>query len=197
MQTHSLSTQRGQHSPGRCCILWLAGHAVFFCGHICMAHRTCPCWHEHVLHGPNSHDSPSYLGEREPHYTCSLKQILRCSGTWYCRVWLMSSYVSEEIGAYFFRFSLHIIQYFYMKTKVLRSLKITVISIRIHCAAVQKTVCLMDRAGLCPWDNRVKANNGAPPPPIHKNVQKMRSFAILWQQRVYWTNGRYIARLDV
>lgn len=24
-----------------------------------MAHRTCPCWHTHVLHGPNSHDSPS------------------------------------------------------------------------------------------------------------------------------------------
>jgi hypothetical protein len=36
-----------------------------------------------------------------------------------------------------------------------------------------------------------------PPPPIHKNFQKMRIFAILWQQRVYWTNGGYIARLDV
>ena len=43
-----------------------------------MAHRTCPCWQTHVLHGPNSHDSPSYLGEREPHYTYSPKQRLRC-----------------------------------------------------------------------------------------------------------------------
>jgi hypothetical protein len=28
------------------------------------------------------------------------------------------------------------------------------------------------RAGLCPWDNRGKANSCRPPPPIRKNLQK-------------------------
>jgi hypothetical protein len=56
---------------------------MFFCGHICMAHRTCPWWQTHVWHGPNSHDSPSYLGEREPHYTYSPYQRLICSGIWW------------------------------------------------------------------------------------------------------------------
>jgi hypothetical protein len=34
-------------------------------------------------------------------------------------------------------------------------------------------------------------------PNTYKFELKMRIFAILWQQRVYWTNGVYIARLDV
>jgi hypothetical protein len=45
-----------------------------------------------------------------------------------------------------------------------------------------------------------KSEQLAPPPPpkyIKICKKKMRSFAILWQQRVYWTNGGYIARLDV
>jgi hypothetical protein len=57
------------------------------------------------------------------------------------------------------------------------------------------------RAGLSPWDNRGKANSWRrhpPPSPRHiKICQKKRSFAVLWQQRVYWTNGAYIARLEV
>jgi hypothetical protein len=58
---------------------------------------------------------------------------------------------------------------------------------------------LLGRAGLCPWDNRGKVNSWRPPPPsIHKNLEKKSEvLQILWQQRVYWTNGGYIARLDV
>jgi hypothetical protein len=31
---------------------------------------------------------------------------------------------------------------------------------------------LTPRVGLCPWDNRGKANSWRPPSPIHKNLQK-------------------------
>jgi hypothetical protein len=34
-------------------------------------------------------------------------------------------------------------------------------------------------------------------PPYIKICKKKRRFARLWQQRVYWTNGGYIVRLDV
>jgi hypothetical protein len=30
------------------------------------------------------------------------------------------------------------------------------------------------RAGLCPWDNRGKANSWRPPPTINKNLQKKK-----------------------
>jgi hypothetical protein len=35
-----------------------------------------------------------------------------------------------------------------------------------------------DTAGLCPWDNRGKANSWRPPAPLHKNLQQKN--AKLW-----------------
>jgi hypothetical protein len=53
------------------------------------------------------------------------------------------------------------------------------------------------RAGFWPRDNWGKANSWRPSPPYINIYKKMWSFAILWQQRVYRTNGGCIARLDV
>jgi hypothetical protein len=35
-----------------------------------------------------------------------------------------------------------------------------------------KFIVILGRAGLCPWENRGKANSWRPPPSIHKNSQK-------------------------
>jgi hypothetical protein len=42
-----------------------------------------------------------------------------------------------------------------------------------HSMEVSGQYCITPRAGLCPWDNRGKANSWrTPPPPVHKNLEK-------------------------